>query len=343
MRGPKGRGSVSTLCRPEGYAYGGGLSPTSRHTKAYRRRQGRVRAALFTIDVDPAPVHLESVRMKTNRIATFGSVCLLLAVTAAAQARQAPATLSHELLWSFQRVGAPDPSPDGKWVVFSVVRAVVRPVEGRLRDLWVVPADGSSRPRRLTSSKGSESGPAWSADSTRIAFAAKRDDDEVNQIYVLDVVRGGEAQRVTAAPTAASVPRWSPDGQRILFQAAMWPGATDEETNRKAAQERKNAKSKVRIYDSFPIKNFDRWIEESKSHLWVVDVAGDRKARSLFADSKVAATPASAVTRCAVWSPDGQSVVFVATENDGIAARANVRVAPLAGGRERRRADAADA
>ena len=45
----------------------------------------------------------------------------------------------------------------------------------------------------------------------------------------------------------------------------------------------------------------------------------------------------------AVWSPDGQSVVFVATENDGIAARANVAVAPLAGGRGRRRAEAADA
>ena len=265
--------------------------------------------------------------MKTNRIATFGSVCLLLAVSAAAQARQAPVTLSHELLWSFQRVGAPVPSPDGKWVVFSVSEPSYDPLK-EVTDLWVVPADGSTAPRRLTSSKGSESGPAWSADSTRIAFAAKRDDDEVNQIYVMDVARGGEARRVTATPTAASAPRWSPDGQKLLFQAAAWPGATDEETNRKAAQERKNAKSKVRIYDSFPIKSFDRWIEESKSHLWVVDVrevAGDRKARSLFAESKVAAKPGFGGDALgAVWSPDGQSVVFVATENDGIAARANV-------------------
>ena len=189
-------------------------------------------------------------------------------MTAGAQARQAPATLSHELLWSFQRVGAPVPSPDGKWVVFSVSEPAYDPLKD-VTDLWVVPADGTGAPRRLTSSKGSESGPAWSPDSTRIAFAAKRDDDEVNQIYVLDVVRGGEAQRVSAAPTAASVPRWSPDGQKILFQAVMWPGATDEETNRKAVQERKNAKSKVRIYDTFPIKNFDHWIEESKSHLWI--------------------------------------------------------------------------
>ncbi len=121
-------------------------------------------------------------------------------MTAGAQARQAPATLSHELLWSFQRVGAPVPSPDGKWVVFSVSEPSYDPQKD-VTDLWVVPGDGSAAPRRLTSSKGSESGPAWSPDSARIAFAAKRDDDEVNQIYVLDVVRGGEAQRVTAAAT----------------------------------------------------------------------------------------------------------------------------------------------
>ena len=35
-------------------------------------------------------------------------------------AAQSKITLTHELLWSFQRVGAPMPSPDGKWVVFTV-------------------------------------------------------------------------------------------------------------------------------------------------------------------------------------------------------------------------------
>jgi Tol biopolymer transport system component len=105
----------------------------------------------------------------TNRIATFWSLCLLLAATANAQARQSPVTLSHELLWSFQRVGAPVPSPDGKWVVFSVSE-LSYDTQKDVADLWVVPADGSAAARRLTSNKGSESGPAWSPDSTRIAF-----------------------------------------------------------------------------------------------------------------------------------------------------------------------------
>jgi len=109
--------------------------------------------------------------------------------TAAAQTKQ---TLTHELLWSFQRVGAPVPSPDGKWVVFTVVEPSYDPAKD-VTDLWIVPAAGRAQPRRLTSSKAGESGPAWSADSTRLAFAAGRDDDEVAQIYVLDVARGGDA------------------------------------------------------------------------------------------------------------------------------------------------------
>jgi dipeptidyl aminopeptidase/acylaminoacyl peptidase len=261
--------------------------------------------------------------MTPPRLGVF-AVVLLSAVHAAAQPRTTPATLTHELLWSFQRVGAPNVSPDGRWVVFSVSEPSYDPQKD-VTDLWIVPADGSTPPRRLTSSRGSESGPAWSADSTRIAFAARRDDDEVSQIYVMDVVRGGEAQRVTGAPTAASVPRWSPDGRTILFQAAMWPGATDEESNRKAALDRKNAKSKVRIYDTFPIRNFDHWIEESKMHLWTVAVDGDRKARSLFASSPVvSATGFGADALAAAWAPDGQSVVFVAAENGTAAARATV-------------------
>ena len=232
------------------------------------------------------------------------------------------------------------PSPDGKWVVFSVAEPNYDP-QKEVTDLWIVAGDGSAPARRLTSSKGSESGPAWSPDASRIAFAAKRDDDEVAQIYILDVVRGGEAQRVTAAPTAASAPRWSPDGQKILFQAAMWPGASDEDSNRKAVQERKGVKSKVRVYDTFPIRNFDHWIEESKTHLWVVDVAGNRTAASLFGKSKAAARPGfGADALAAAWAPDGQSIVFVAAEDETVSARANVLSqlwqVPATGGEPRR-------
>jgi Tol biopolymer transport system component len=102
---------------------------------------------------------------------------------ASAQTSKAP--LTHETMWMMKRVGAPVPSPDGKWVVFSLVEPAYDEKD-QVSDLWIVPTDGSAKPRRLTSTKGGESGVTWSPDSRRIAFAARREGDEAGQIYVLD-------------------------------------------------------------------------------------------------------------------------------------------------------------
>ncbi len=271
---------------------------------------------------------------------------LALASSLGVTAQTKPA-LTHETLYSFKRVGAPVPSPDGRWVVFPVAEVGYDPAQD-VSDLWIAPADGSAPPRRLTSNKGGESAPTWSPDGTRLAFTARRDADEAGQVYVLDMVRGGDAQRITNAPTSASAPRWSPDGRQVLFQAAMWPGATDEDTNRRIAAERRAAKSKVRIYETFPIRNFDVWNDDSTSHLWVVDVDGNKRARSLLVGTKLAALRGFALTSGAAWTPDGQAVLVAATEHRDDTARAAVtshlyQVAIAGGEPTRLTADAIDA
>ena len=44
-----------------------------------------------------------------------------------------------------ERVGAPVPSPDGKWVVFSLVEPAYDEKD-QVSDLWIVPTDASARP-----------------------------------------------------------------------------------------------------------------------------------------------------------------------------------------------------
>src|SRR4029079_8653109 len=101
-------------------------------------------------------------------------------------------------VWS----AAPASSPDGRWFVVPVTEPAYDEKK-EVSDLWIVPADGSAPPRRLTSTKAGESGALWSRDSRKIAFAAKREDDEVAQVYVIDLAGGGEARRVTSSPLAA--------------------------------------------------------------------------------------------------------------------------------------------
>src|SRR5262245_53051206 len=277
----------------------------------------------------------------TSRFLASIAAAVVAASAAYIPAQSKPA-LTHEALYGFKRVGAPVPSPDGKWVVFSVAEVNYDQTQD-VSDLWIVPGDSAETvpPRRLTSNKGGESAPAWSPDSTKLAFTARRDGDEVSQVYVLDIARGGDAQKVTNAPTSASLPRWSPDGKRLLFQAAMWSGATDEDSNRKAAADRRGAKSRVRIYETFPIRNFDVWNDDTTTQMWVVDVEGDRKERSLIGSSKLAASRGfSSGATGATWAPDGQSVLFVATDNGDAAARAyvtsHIYQVPATGGEPRK-------
>lgn len=240
-----------------------------------------------------------------------------------------------------KRVGSPVPSPDGKWVVFSVTEPAYDPKE-QVSDLWIVPADGSTPPRRLTFSKSSEDDAAWSPDSRKIAFSAKREGDEESQLYVLDVA-GGEAVRYTSLTMGVSDPRWSPDSRSLLFQSRVYPGAKSEEENKKTATERKDRKYQTRVYDGFPIRHWDKWLDDTRLHPFVQRAEPRAEARDLLAGTEMAARPGfdapfttSGGNLQAVWAPEADSVIFVATVNRGEAARATVIThlyqVPLAGG-----------
>ncbi|HYP26503.1 MAG TPA: S9 family peptidase, partial [Blastocatellia bacterium] len=264
------------------------------------------------------------------------------AVVPASYAQIPKKPITHETMWLMRRVGAPVPSPDGKWVVFSLIDPAYDDKE-QTSDLWIVPADAKSRPRRLTSTKGGESGAAWSPDSKRVAFSAKREGDEASQIYIIDVVEGGEAVRFTSVSTGARAPEWSPDGRAILFTSTVYPGAPDDEANKKIAGERKAQKHKARVYDKFPIRYWDRWLDDTQPHVFVQTFEPGAKAKDLLAGTKLVSgrgfsglAGTSSDNLNATWAPDGKSVLFVATVNRDAAAYANtyshIFQVPAAGG-----------
>jgi hypothetical protein len=64
---------------------------------------------------------------------------------------QTKTPLTHEAMWALKRVGPPTPSPDGKWVVFSLVEPAYDEKD-QVSDLWIVPADGSAKALRVARS-----------------------------------------------------------------------------------------------------------------------------------------------------------------------------------------------
>ena len=278
------------------------------------------------------------------------SKCLLVLLCLAASAASAEDTakhpITHEDVWLMKRVGTPALSPDGRLVVVAVAEPAYDD-SAKASDLWLVPADGSAPPRRLTFSTGTESNPAWSPDSRRIAFTAKRDGQDEPQVYVLDIAGGGEAERVTKVATGASRPLWRPDGQAILFSSMTFPGAMNDLDNRKQLEERKARKYNARVFDQFPIRHWDRWLDERRPTL-MLQVLGDAsEAQDLLAGSALRNSRGyggdldnDGDQLQATWSPDGSTIVFAATIARDQSARADVQTAlyamPAAGGEPRK-------
>jgi dipeptidyl aminopeptidase/acylaminoacyl peptidase len=249
-----------------------------------------------------------------------GLTVLALAVWTPAEAQKR--AITHEDVWLMKRVGAPVPSPDGRWVIVSVTEPAYNE-DDQSADLWIVPGNGGVAPRRLTASAARESGVTWSRDSRRVAFSSKRDGDEIEQVYVLDIAGGGEAIPVTRISTGARSPQFSPDGSRILFVSTVYRDAKDDADNKRLAEERKARKYHVRAYEGFPIRHWDKWLEpERQSHVFVQPVDAPDAARDLLAGTQLAQGPGfsgrwtdSGEEIDAIWAPDGRSIVFVASSN----------------------------
>lgn len=254
----------------------------------------------------------------------------MAAATEAAGSAAPRLPITHEALWMMKRVGAPVVSPDGKTVVFSVVEPAYD-ADKAISDLWLVPADGLKPARRITNTKAPEDDVAWSPDSSSIAFSTKREGDEIEQIYILNLAEGGDARRLTTVSTGAKNPKWRPDGKAILFESRVYPGALDDEANKKIAAENKDRKYNVRVYEHFPVRYWNQWLDERQPTIMVQQIESGSKPKDILSPTAFAHASGfsgeetlSSVTLAPIWSPDGREVIFTATTERWTAAFAEV-------------------
>ncbi|PYS90145.1 MAG: hypothetical protein DMF64_15745 [Acidobacteria bacterium] len=199
--------------------------------------------------------------------------------------------LTVEDALAFMDVSAPQWSPDGKLLAFTVTEWN-RKEDRRDTHIYIVPATGGE-PVRLTNGERGESAPQWSPDGTRIAFLANRDAPNPsapsaprNQIWLISA-RGGEAEKLTDEEATVTQFRWSPDGRQIAYIV--------RDTPKDKAERDKQKKEK-----------FDAIVVDSNfiySHIWAINLA-DHKKRRVTDGTFTASDPQ--------WSPDGTQLAFVA-------------------------------
>ncbi|MGB9987073.1 S9 family peptidase [Salarchaeum japonicum] len=171
----------------------------------------------------------------------------------------------------------PRVSPDGDRVAF--VRRVPEDDESYDATVHVVPV-GGGEPRQFTTGEGADSQPRWSPSGDRLAFVSTRGgDDDRPQLWILPTT-GGEARRVTDVPGGVSNPEWSPDGERLLFTQSVTETEREDGIDLELPDEEyERDPPDPRVIDRHVYRAGARYIDDARSHVYVLDTDTDELSR----------------------------------------------------------------
>lgn len=237
------------------------------------------------------------------------AICLpLLGLSSAALAQKHLFTVDDML--AMQRIAAPDVSPDGSWVTFSVRDTDVAENRGR-QDVWLAAVDGSVV-RRLTTHPENDSDPKFSADGKSIYFLSSRGGS--SQVWRISVA-GGEAEQITKLPLDVNGYSVFPDGKQFLVAMDVYVDAAKLDDTNKRDEEKNKSKVKALAFDELMFRHWDHWEDGKRQHLFVVDAKEPSDAIDLLKGMDVDAptSPFGGMEETSI-SPDGKTVVFTAKD-----------------------------
>jgi dipeptidyl aminopeptidase/acylaminoacyl peptidase len=290
--------------------------------------------------------------VRTRLLLVFSLLSLLAPAVA-----QNKRPFTFEDMMKLKRVGEPVPSPDGRWVLFSVVDVDLA-ANTRKPHIWIVPLDPTrGTARQLTNDPAGEDRPRWAPDGKHFAFLTSKSGSQ--QVWIAEFnsenVQLGASHQLTNISTEADGEQWSPDGGNIIFVSGVYPECSVPEGKpsnvafgvaREPADEDSCNKNRDEAQAKNPVKamtftrlfyrHWKTYFGGKRSHLFVVaaDAQQPQIGRDLTpGDHDVPPFSLGGQDDYAI-SPDGQEVAFTSNieEVEATSTNNDIFIVPITGG-----------
>jgi dipeptidyl aminopeptidase/acylaminoacyl peptidase len=292
-------------------------------------------------------------------------LCLALIAFSFPMAAQAKHPFTFEDMMKLKRVGDPQISPDGKWVIFSVVDVDLA-ANSKTPHIWIVPlttdhvgtvapgrpaersSAGSSAAERILIADQDADRPRWAPDGKRFAFLSTKEGG--SQVWTADFDGAGGTvsaiHKLTSIATEASGELWSPDAKNILFTSDVYhecDGAPEAEANCNARKLDEHEKSKVKalIFDHLLYRHWNAYKEGKRSHIFVASACVGTAAPDCPAGAARDLTPGDYDAPVFslggqddyAFSPDGKEICYASNhdKNPAVSTNNDLWIVPVNG------------